>query len=122
VVLGAPTDTLHSRVGWLLTNANGVIYRASIDPADLSPSSGGRFEFTDPGARVGQGGHDGLYKIKLLIKNGGGTFYKVKWYGDMSAATLPEMALQFYVEDQVFLWEASWTQTGGGWVGVPGRP
>src|SRR5206468_2141960 len=28
VVLGAPTDTLHARVGWLLTNANGVIYRA----------------------------------------------------------------------------------------------
>ena len=76
----------------------------------------------DPGARVGQGGHDGLYKIKLLIKNGAGIFYKVKWFGDMSAATLPEMALQFYVEDQVFLWEASWTQTGGGWVGVPGRP
>ena len=39
----------------------------------------------------------------------------------MSAATLPQMALQFYVEDQVFLWETTWTQTSGGWIGTPPR-
>jgi hypothetical protein len=109
----AQIDPLNEPVGFLLTNANGAIYRAQLQPGDLKGSAI-KFGFRDPSARFGSGIRDGLYKVKGFLRNGVYHF-NVFAYADLSAATLPTMTLQIVVGDDAFFTKANWTRTSRGW-------
>jgi len=121
VQLSAPVDDVtRARVAWLITNASGVIYQASLRPGDLTPRKDGPYYFfKDDGAHLGQGTRDGLGRVLILVGGDGFVRYKVKGYGDMSAATDPEMALQFYFGDEVFVFPATWRRVPSGWIAPP---
>ena len=113
-------DVTDVRVAWLLTNASGIIYQASLLPGDLTPRHAGSYYFfKDPGAHLGQGIRDGLARVLILVGNDGNLRYKVEGFGDMSTATDPEMTLQFYVGDEVFVFPATWRRTPSGWIAPP---
>ena len=101
--------------------ARGIIYQAGLRPGDLTPrppANSANF-FRDPGAHLGQGIRDGLARVLILVGNGGNLRYKIEGFGDMSTATDPEMTLQFYVGDEVFVFPATWRRTPSGWIAPP---
>ena len=117
IKLRESVDVNSQEIGWELSNAQGVIYRASLRPGDLTPSVNPMlFSFQDPGARVGQGAHGGLYTVLLIASPRGNVAYKVRAYGDLSAATLPDMALHFYIGEQAFGVGGAWRRTSRGWI------
>jgi hypothetical protein len=110
-------DLRADAVGWLVSNARGAVYRGLLQPGDLVPDeSGSRFFFTDADARAGTPSRGGLYKVKLLIGSRGNLYYWVKAYGDLSAATDGNLALQFYVGSQAFIVQGEWRRTPRGWM------
>jgi hypothetical protein len=113
-----PVDLIAVRVGVLLTNSKGALYRAELPPGSLVPRAGGRiFEFRDPAARTGEGNPFGLYRLKLKQhRDGAGYTIRSESFADLSAANDPMMRVQFYVGDDVFITIAApWTSTGNGW-------
>ena len=44
-----------------------------------------------------------------------GYSYVVVAYGDVSRAVQPEMAVQLYLGDRVFVMSTTWTAIAGGW-------
>jgi hypothetical protein len=116
-----PVDLGAMSLGLLLSNANGAIYSASLAAGQLTASpSGTIFRFSNPGARTG----GGFYSLK--IKQNRGNSYTVSFtaYGDMSAATDPNIRLQFYLgedpnaaaDGRIFITLATpWTRTPSGW-------
>jgi len=111
-------DLTKTAVGVLLTNSNGPLYSAELTPGELTPNvSGTIFQFSDPGARTGQGTHDGIYKLKIkVLGDRSGYTFAVVSYADLSAATLPDMRVQFYVGHTVFITkDAPWAKRPTGW-------
>jgi hypothetical protein len=96
-------------VGWMLTNGRGAIWRGALIPGDLRVSrSGTRFFYEDPEARHGRGKRFGISRVKIRKTRGGTSYnYRIEAYGDFSAAG-PDMALQFYVGEENFFFEAPW--------------
>jgi cysteine-rich repeat protein len=111
IIPSHPIDPATMRAGVLMTNADGVIYRALLNAGDLQPH-GTRWQYVDKTAASRPGG--GIFKIQLFNRQG---IYhvKVKAYGDLSHATLPTMAAQFQLGDDVYLNRSVWRQRGNGW-------
>ena len=101
-------------VGILITNANGVVYRVVLQPGDMRALGAGSFGFVDKKARSGKGSRNGLYRLKVRDVNGR-YHLVVQAFTNLDAATLPTMATQFLIGNDVFLTKGVWTQTRKGW-------
>jgi len=116
----APVDVAAMRVGVLLSHPQGAIYSATLAPGSLI-QSGTSFRFVNTAARTS----GGIFLLKLKQSRDGTSYtFSFSAYGDLSAATDPNMRLQFYVGDdpeaahdgRVFItMDAPWTQTVYGW-------
>lgn len=110
-VLGmVPIDLSSVNVGILLTNPSGMLYAVEIPGSLLTPPDGTTRRFRNLAART----EGGLYEIKLKKqRNGSGYAASTISYADLSAATDPEMRVQFYVGDRVFITiDAPWKLLG----------
>jgi hypothetical protein len=108
----------------LITNANGIVYQATLGPGDLEPRGSGnkRFSFRDRGAREGNGIRDGLYKVGIRYKTRDGVAvvtFKIQAYADLSAATLAHMTTQISIGNDGTFVSADWRSTGSGWRLTP---
>jgi hypothetical protein len=103
-------------VDWLLTNANGPIYKGALIPGDLVTTTGRHYRFSDRGARTGNGKRFGIYSVKFnKLHNGSGFSYTLQAYGNLKGATDANMSVQVYVGDATFAVSKQWTQTPTGW-------
>jgi cysteine-rich repeat protein len=111
-----PIDPLQEEVGILLDNASGIIYRALLEPGDMVGVGKHTriIKFIDKTARDGTGLRGGLYKVQFFTR-AGRVHVKVLAYGDLGAATLPTMALQVKIGDDVFYTRGDWKRTSHGW-------
>jgi cysteine-rich repeat protein len=108
-------DPAGEEVFIMLTNLDGIIYRGSLIAGDLVPNaSGGRLSFKDTLARRGEGSRFGIYRITLRQRPKT-WFFTFRAYGDLSAATDPNMNLQLQVGNQGFISNAVWEPTRNGW-------
>jgi hypothetical protein len=112
-----PIDPGTVEVGWMVSNGRGPVYRGALIPGDLTANrKRNRFVFKDSGARSGQAKRFGIYRAKIRITRRGTSYgYKIKAYGDLSAATDPDMVVQFYIGDQVWVHDEPWIPRGNGW-------
>jgi hypothetical protein len=117
VDFGSRIDLTQETVTWLLSNNFGAIWSGTLFPGDLI-ASGSHFAFRDRDARFGAGTRSGIYRATLIVTRRI-IYYKVRAYADLSAATEPEMAIQFYVGGQAFIYSATWRRTSHGWIGTP---
>ena len=113
IIAGPPLDVAGSQVGWLLTNDRGRIFAAVLPPNSFT-ARGTLFNYRNPGAAT----LGGVYKAKVRLSRGGVYRYTVQAYGDMSGATDPWMALQFYIGNQPTpaIHAQTWTRTNQGWL------
>ena len=96
--------------GFLLDNANGVLFRQLLSPGALRPAGAMKFVFIDKASNK----NGGLRRLQVRCKNGT-CHVTAQAYGDLSDATVPTMAAQFLIGDDIFINKASWTQTHQGW-------
>ena len=110
-------DVSSVEVGWMLSGPNGPIYRAALIPGDFKVNrKGTTFKFRDRGAKLGITKRFGIFKAKIRIARNGTSYgYKIIAYGDFSAANSPDMALQMYIGDQVWIHDQPWIQNARGW-------
>ena len=108
-----PVDIGGTRVGILLSNPQGVLYEVALPGGALTGSSSGKiFRYRNSAARTS----GGLYSLKLKQQKTGGYAFSSISYADLTAATDPNMRVQFYVGDVVFITtEAPWKQLPQGW-------
>ena len=114
----APVDIMARTVGALLSRdpllVPGVVWSRALPPGALTASTSGRiFKYRDPYAR--QSG--GFYSLKIKQRTDGTAYsFSFTAYADLSAATVSDMRLQFYLGDDVFITSTlPWTQTSNGW-------
>ncbi|HXC49429.1 MAG TPA: hypothetical protein VN634_00975 [Candidatus Limnocylindrales bacterium] len=119
---GTP-DPLASGFEIELSNAKQPIYRASLGVGDLDPNAtgGGRYSFRDLSARfLGEASsREGLWKVSVEVKPVKGMSYvvfRVRAYGDFSAATLRTMTTQVTVGSEVASLTAEWKALPWRWV------
>ena len=105
-----------SEIGWLVSNARGPIYGALLPPFSMRVFQTHKlFTYKNPDALT----KGGVYKAQIRITRYGISYgYKVEAYGDMSAATDPQMALQFYIGKRPTpgIHNGARTRTKFGWV------
>jgi hypothetical protein len=116
-----PVDLTTMAVGMLLSNPNGAIYSGELPAGLLTPRPSGRiFYYKNPDART----TGGIYRVMIRKNLGASYTFNFSSYGDMSAATDPNMRLQFYIGDdpdaaadgRVFITiDAPWRRTSFGW-------
>jgi hypothetical protein len=115
-------DLDNDTVSLMLSNKNGVIYQATLVGGQLDKmiNGKGRYVFRDRTARRGEGGDaDGIYRITMRIaKHSGVDFvaFRLRAYGDFSAATEPRMTTQIMAGDNVGALTVGWTRTRQGWI------
>jgi len=113
----SPVDVSASTVGVLLANQAGTIYSGSLPAGALTAGpSGTIFRYRNPDARLA----GGLYSVKIKQRRDGSAYtFGFTAYGDLSAATDPNMRLQFYVGESgnrpFITINKPWTQTPTGW-------
>ena len=112
---GAPIDVGDGAIGWAVTNARGSIYRGALHGFDLQGNAKRTvYRYVDARARTGLG--SGIYKAKIRISRDGTSYgYKVQAYGDFSAATDPDMSIQFFIGSRTFVHSEPWKRTSTGW-------
>jgi hypothetical protein len=105
--------------GFLLTlsNANGEIYRAQLEPSDFTwTRSSYVYKAEDPGKVMAEGGILRIGLRKRFYAGEPGFGIRFKAYGDFSRATLPHMTTQVYFGDDVGFVSATWSGEAGRWV------
>ncbi len=107
-------DAIAKGLTVVLTNSNGVIYKARLLPGDLQ-RHWSTLSFVDKAAARGQGTRDGLYRVKLKHGVGDSLVMTLEAYGDFSAATLPTMTVQIGIGDDMFFTKGAWTRRRYGW-------
>ena len=114
---GETIDATSQEVFLLLTNDDGVIYKASLIPGDLTPNSSGRLlDFVDRGAKKGNGKRWGVESLRMIYRSRTDRWsFRFRVFADMSAATTPDMRLQLQIGSNGFISEQPWTQTTRGW-------
>jgi len=113
-------DITTTPVGVLLSNPSGAIYSAELAKGALT-GEGSIFRFTDLNAKTA----GGLSSVKIKRNRDGVSYtFSFRAYGDLSAATDPNMRLQFYIgtdpaaaaDGRIFITLATpWTRTPHGW-------
>jgi cysteine-rich repeat protein len=114
VVPQASADPRTRGLGIVVTNADGVVYRAFLSPGDLAGSTPSFLWFADRTARHGRGLRAGIYRMTLRTRRGH-YFFRLRSYGDLSRATLPVMTVQFLLGDETFSSKSEWKRTRTGW-------
>jgi cysteine-rich repeat protein len=105
-----PISPATEACGFLLDNADGVLFRQILPPGALRSAGALKHVYVDKAANKS----GGLRRFQLKCKNDV-CHVAVQAYGDLSNATLPTMATQFLIGDDVFLYKAAWTRTKQGW-------
>jgi hypothetical protein len=116
---GTSVDVTSNVVGFVVSSQHGIVYRGVLQPGDWTTNTQHTvFKYVDSEARFGRGKRDGISKAKIRITRGGTSYgYKVQAYGDLSAATDPNMTIQFYLGNPTRTYSHSevWKQTATGW-------
>jgi hypothetical protein len=117
----APVDITTMSVGVLLTQPSTVIYSNELAAGALTGAANGTiFRFQDLNARS----TGGFSSVKIKSNNDGSYTFSFAAYGDLSAATDPNMRLQFYMgtdpnaarDGRIFITLGTpWSQTRHGW-------
>jgi hypothetical protein len=98
-----------------LSNANGVIYSASLQAGDFV-RRGKNLMFLDRGAKKGTGFRGGLYKVKIAeVPKGAGIRVTVEAYGDLSAANDPTMTIKIRAGVNSNEVTDFWQESASGW-------
>lgn len=124
------TDVDPLTEGFLLTLSNdqGEIFRAWVDPAQMRwTRESFVYKAADPGKVAAEGGVLRVGLRRRLYAGEPGFGIRFKAYGDFSRATLPRMTTQVYVGNDVGYVTAVWGGEPGRWVLRPrdyegGRP
>jgi hypothetical protein len=114
VLLREPVDLASQEIGWFVSNSDGYIFQGALIAGDLIVSRPGRGTFADRAAAQGRGRRFGIFTARVKVRNGV-AYYAVKAFGDLSAATGPEMTVQFYIGHQVWGLTGTWRQLPNGW-------
>jgi uncharacterized repeat protein (TIGR01451 family) len=107
-----PTNMVN---GIRLSNANGVIYSADFPIGAMTVKGHGRwFSFRDANAKSNPNG--GIAKLSLSLSRRG-HWYVVyaRAYGDLSAATSPEMKIEVFFGHEQYTRSGTWIRTKRGW-------
>ena len=107
-------DVVTEGLTLVVTNANGVIYKARLLPGDLS-QHWSTMSFVDKPAARGEGSREGLYRVKIRRGVRDGLVVVIEAYGDFSAATLPAMTIQIGIGDDMFYTKGVFSQRRYGW-------
>ena len=103
----------------VLSNENGVILSEHLDVGDLVGNKNGtRYKFRNKPPGRGGSSTPGVAVVKLRKKKFEGRpsyAFKIKAYGDLSAATVPQMTTQVGMAKEVAVIRGEWTKTGKGW-------
>lgn len=100
-----------------ITNDSTTVYIQELPPGNLEPQSAAqnnRFGFKNRFARD----NGGFEKVSVRVRDYSGITYlvfKVRAYGDFSAATEALMTTVFVMGDDIGTLRARWTQTNKGW-------
>jgi len=116
VTILAPVDVAHSEVGWLISNARGRIFSVVLPPGAFRENPSHKLFVYRNLAAITQGG---VSKAQVHISNHSTWYgYRIEAYGDMSAATDSNMALQFYIGNRPTpgIYNGAWTRTPFGWI------
>jgi hypothetical protein len=117
VHLETPVDLAALELKWLVSNERGAVYRVSLIPGSLKVSPSRRhYSFRASTASAGVPAEPGPARVRLLAGSRGWVYYWITAYGDLSAATTPDMTLQFYLGDEPFILKGQWRQTPRGWI------
>ena len=104
----APIDPTQLAVAVRLSNANGLIYSTELPAGELTGRR--RFTFRNRAART-----DGGFWYLVLAPHRGGDRIDLVAYGDLSAATLPEMTVEISIGQGQYKHSATWVRTRSGW-------
>jgi len=109
-------DPANVNVGVTLTNANGIVYAASLLPGDLK-KLGKLWMFRDNTAVKSPGIRGGLQIVRVRTKDNITYRFDVKANSALleQLATLPEMTIQIIVGSDAFQQTATWDQLRNGW-------
>jgi hypothetical protein len=104
-------------VGWILSNAKGIIYQGGVLPGDMA-HTGRQYRFVDHDARRGsEGSRGGVYVARIDISKRGTAYYWIRAFGDLSLATESEMTVQLHIGDQWFGISGRFYKTArGNWI------
>ena len=114
VLLNEPVDLASEEIGWFVSNSGGYIFQGALIAGDLNVARPGKGTFTDREASQGRGRRFGIFTARVKVRNGV-AYYAVKAFGDFSAATGPEMTVQFYIGHQTWGLTGMWRQLPNGW-------
>ena len=87
-----------------------MLFRQLLSPGKLRKIGRSKFVFIDKASSK----NGGLRSFQLRCNNRTCNV-TVQAYGDLSAATVPTMAAQVLIGDDIFINKASWTKTRQGW-------
>ncbi len=107
-------DPLTTGLSFELSNAGGTIMAGSVPPgAFLEKKSGQKFVYKNAAARK----TGGIVSVVLQERfdSAGGWLISIRAFGDLSAATLPEMTTDIVIGTSSFFDNSDWTETPNGW-------
>lgn len=98
-----------------LSDVNGVLFTATLNPGDLVETNGGkRWLYRNPAAKTA----GGLYRVQIAPRKDVNEGYRVDVYayGDLSAATDPGISTFIVVGNDPFFDNGPWSPRKDGWV------
>jgi hypothetical protein len=118
--LGTVLDPAHETFHIVLSNSAGVIYQGTLTPGDLvHTGKGQRFAFMDHGARIGPGIRGGLASVVILpVPLDAGIRVDVLAFGNLAAATLPDMTLTITLGNDTIARTTTWEKRVNGWITI----
>jgi uncharacterized repeat protein (TIGR01451 family) len=112
VVTRLPVSTDGLVITVRLSNANGIIYEASLAGENLV-ARGRQLKFKD--RTVAKTADGGIAFFRILPHQHDGYRVKVTAYGHLSAATLPDMTIEILLGSETHQNTDTWTSTRRGW-------
>jgi cysteine-rich repeat protein len=106
-------DPTNQVVGVRLSNANSVVYSAELPAGAVQRARGQWVRFRDVTAKYDPNGGIALFEVRQVPN-----WYRVtvKAYGDISAATSPEMTIEVSFGPGQFTNSGTWKRTRKGWA------
>jgi hypothetical protein len=114
VIPGVLIDPPNEDVGVVLTNALGLVFRDRLAAGRITQKGRFRFDYRNLAARRMR---RGIARLTIQERPSRGHFrLTLEAYGDLRAATEPEMTLQIKIGDDVFVKTAAWARSRTGWT------
>ena len=98
-----------------LSDPNGVLFTITLNPGDITTTNGGkRWLYRNPAAKTA----GGIYRLSIAPRHDVNEGYRVDIlaYGDLSAATDPNISTFIVVGGDSFFDNGPWTPHKNGWV------